>query len=177
MKTFAILAASLACAGAAPLADSETFKLIASAPGTPINARYLTVNNGVFYVGKETNSTCGNIAPVFEGGDAGWLAIFGDGKENQQQAFVDISGAADGAFSYSHPTDGQMNAEQISDKFERTADGDILYDGSNWLACPQAAGEYMIFADKAFDAPRDKCTTLDIQTKKVRTPKVACIFQ
>lgn len=86
MKTFAILAASIAYAGAAPLAtDSETFKLIASAPGTPINARYLTVNNGFFYVGKETNSTCGNIAPIFEGGDAGWLAIFGDGKENQQQ--------------------------------------------------------------------------------------------
>ncbi|OJD40312.1 cell wall protein [Diplodia corticola] len=175
MKTFALIASLAAYAAARPVPeDSTTFKLIATAPGSPIDAHYLTVSGGVFHLGKETSSTCGNIAPVFEGA----LAMYGDGKENQQQTYVDISGAASGALSFASPEVADMTPDQIADKFAQSADGKLTYDGGNWLACPQEVeGQYMVFAEKAYEAPKEKCTAFEIATKKVRTPKVVCVYQ
>lgn len=84
MKTAAIIACALSCIGTA-LAAEEQFKLIASASGSSINGKYLKANGGFFYIGKESNSTCGDVSPVLVGGDAGWLAMYGNGTQNQQQ--------------------------------------------------------------------------------------------
>ncbi|KAL1639399.1 hypothetical protein SLS58_007980 [Diplodia intermedia] len=188
MKTTAILApaALLAAVTASPVpASSTTFKLIATAPGSPIHAHYLTASDGRFYVGRATNSTCGNIAPVFdESADAaaGALAMYGDGKESaQQQAYIDISGAADGALSYvaDADADAALTPEQSADGFARDeARGVVTYEGGDWLACPQGEGEgeYVVFAEKAHGKAGEGCTRFEMATKKVRTPKVVCVY-
>ncbi|GME59768.1 hypothetical protein GTA08_BOTSDO06109 [Neofusicoccum parvum] len=178
MKTTAIFASALACAGGA-LAAEDTFKLIATGSGSSIDGKYLKVNAGFFYIGKETNSTCGDIAPVFEGGNEGWLAMYANGEQNQQQVYADISGATDGLLSYTGPIVEATNPDHVTDQFSRAADGKLSYADSNWLACPQATGEYLVYPEKAYGSPvgKDKCTAFEITTKKVRTPKVVCVYQ
>ncbi|KKY13507.1 hypothetical protein UCDDS831_g08928 [Diplodia seriata] len=135
MKTSAILAtaaaaALLGLATASPVpSSSTTFKLIATAPGSPINARYLTASAGRIYVGRATNSTCGNIAPVFDE-SAGTLPMYGDAKENQQQTYIDISGAADGALSYVVDADAQqdLTPDQSAEGFAKDAQGMLTYE-------------------------------------------------
>ncbi|KAL0264079.1 hypothetical protein SLS55_000023 [Diplodia seriata] len=182
MKTSTILfpAALLAAtATASPVpSSSTTFKLIATAPSSPINARYLTASNGRIYVGRATNSTCGNIAPVFDS-SAGALPMYGDGEESQQQTYIDISGAADGALSYVADADAQqeLTPDQKADGFAKDAQGVLTYEGGNWIACPQGEeGEYAVFAEKAHGEAGEGCTRFEMATKKVRTPKVACVY-
>ncbi|KAK7700076.1 hypothetical protein SLS57_012222 [Botryosphaeria dothidea] len=170
MKTTTIFASTLVFGTA--LAAEEAFKLVASKPGSAINGKYLNVNNGFFYIGKKTNSTCGDIAPVFQSGNEGWLAMYADGKENQQQ------GAADGLLSFTEPVVEVTNLDRVTDQFNRTADGKLEYAGAAWLACPQAEGEYMVYPEKAYSKTvgQDKCTEFEVATKKVRMPKIVCVY-
>ncbi|KAH7045354.1 hypothetical protein B0J12DRAFT_701435 [Macrophomina phaseolina] len=178
MKTAAVFASALAFTGLG-MAAEDTFKLVASKPGSSINGKYLNVNDGFFYIGKETNSTCGNVAPVFQGGNEGWLAFYADGTQNQQQVFVDISGASDGLLAFTGPFVEMANLDHVTDQFNRTADGKLEYAGAAWLACPQTTGEYMVYPEKAYSKPvgKDKCTEFEVTTKKVRTPKIVCVYQ
>lgn len=92
--------------------------------------------------------------------------------------YVDISGAADGLLSFTEPVVEVTNLDRITDQFNRTADGKLEYAGAAWLACPQAEGEYMVYPEKAYSKTvgQDKCTEFEVSTKKVRTPKIVCVY-
>ncbi|EOD44214.1 putative cell wall protein [Neofusicoccum parvum UCRNP2] len=185
MKIAAVLA-SLASAGAAlavpvdpRFPDSGPFKMIVLAYEQPIHYSYVKASGGYFYIGKETNSTCGDVEPVLDGpNSAGALSTYGNGKQNTQQAFLDISGAAGGIFSYIGPLYSSTTPDHVTDKFTRVAGQDIsqlYYEGGDWLACPtQTEGEYLVYADKAYghEVGKDKCIPFEIRTDKVDDPQV-----
>ncbi|OJD33891.1 cell wall protein [Diplodia corticola] len=185
MKTTAVLASTLACAASTLAAPTTTtyYNLVASASGAAFDGQSLKANGGFWYIGKETSSTCGDVAPAVTVGSAGSLAFHGDGKQNQQRGFVDISGAASGLFGYTLP-DKAVSAEQTADKFSLTGSEmdsiKLFFDGaSSWLACPtDVAGQYMVYPEKSYakSVGKDKCTKFEIGATQVETPKEVCIY-
>ncbi|KAL1631895.1 hypothetical protein SLS56_004257 [Neofusicoccum ribis] len=184
MKTVAILTSALACAGSALAAPVESYyNLVASASGQAIDGASLKVNGGWFYIGKESNSTCGDVSPAVTVGASGSLAFHADGRQNQQRGFIDISGAADGLLGFTLP-DQFTSTSQIADKFSlQGSEQDnikLFYDGdSSWLACPSAAAvQYMIYPAKSYgkSVGKDKCLTFEIRSVPATTPATVCVY-
>ncbi|KKY28022.1 putative cell wall protein [Diplodia seriata] len=186
MKVAAVIASALVSAGfSSPVPvdprfpDTGPFKMIVLAYEQPIHYSYVKASGGWFYIGKETNSTCGDVEPVLDGpNSAGALSTYGDGKEDTQQTFLDISGAAGGIFSYIGPLYKSITFDHVTDKFTRVAGPDIsqlYYDGADWLACPtETYGEYIVYAEKAYshEQGKDECIPFEIRTDKVDEPQV-----
>lgn len=94
MKVAAVIASALVSAGlgsAVPVdprfPDTGPFKMIVLAYEQPIHYSYVKASGGFFYIGKETNSTCGDVEPVLDGpNSAGALNTYGDGTQNTQQS-------------------------------------------------------------------------------------------
>ncbi|KAB2571666.1 hypothetical protein DBV05_g9667 [Lasiodiplodia theobromae] len=189
MKVAAVIASALVSAGlgsAVPVdprfPDTGPFKMIVLAYEQPIHYSYVKASGGFFYIGKETNSTCGDVEPVLDGpNSAGALNTYGDGTLDTQQTYIDISGAAGGIFSYLGPLYNSITFDHVTDKFTRVAGPDIsqlYYDGGNWLACPtQTYGEYIVYADKAYghEVGKENCIPFEIRTDKVDEPQ-ACKY-
>ncbi|KKY26973.1 putative cell wall protein [Diplodia seriata] len=184
MKVATLLASALVSAGvssAAPVddrfPDHGPFKMMALAYESPIHYAYVDVSGGFFYIYKDTNSTCGSDEPVLDGpNDSGVLTTYGDGKQNTQEAFINISGAGGGIFSLAPSQDPATVADDVTDRFTRVAGPDIsqlYYDGGNWLACPtETDGQYAVYAEKAYGHEgKDKCIPFEIRTDKVNDPK------
>lgn len=96
MKVSAVVASALVSAGlgsAIPVdprfPDSGPFKMIVLAYEQPIHYDYVKASGGYFYIGKDTNSTCGIEEPILDGpNSAGALSTYGDGKEDTQQSKI-----------------------------------------------------------------------------------------
>ncbi|KAF4545671.1 hypothetical protein BFW01_g7117 [Lasiodiplodia theobromae] len=185
MKFTGLLASGLISAGismAAPVddrfPDSGPFKMMALAYEQPIHYAYVDVSGGFFYIYRDTNSTCGSDEPVLDGpNNRGILTTYGDGKQNTQEAYVNIGGAAGGIFSLAPSQDPATTPDSVTDHFTRVAGPDIsqlYYDGGNWLACPtEIDGQYLVYAEKAWshEEGKDKCIPFEIRTDKVESPK------
>lgn len=100
-------------------------------------------------------------------------------------AFIDISGAAGGIFSYTGPLYNSINPSHVADKFTRVAGPDIsqlYYDGGNWLACPTTddlwPSTWIVYAEKAYghEVGKDKCIPFEIRTDKVDDPEVCTYY-
>ncbi|KAB2572790.1 hypothetical protein BFW01_g3593 [Lasiodiplodia theobromae] len=184
MKTATVFASALACAGSALAAPATTYyNLVASASGQAIDGAALKVSGGWWYLGKATTSTCGDVSPAVTVGSAGALSFHADGKQNQQQGFVDISGAADGLLGYTLP-DQFTSPSQLADKFSMAGSEQdqikLFWDGeSNWLACPtEAAGQYMIYPAKMYGKAvgKDKCLSFEVKVNQVEAPATVCVY-
>ncbi|OJD32062.1 cell wall protein [Diplodia corticola] len=155
------------------------FKMTVLAPDQPaIHYSPVKASGGYFYINKPTNSTCGDVEPILDGptADGGALSTYGDGREDTQQTFLDISGAAGGIFSYLGPLYKALTFDHIADEFSRVAGDDIsqlYYEDAGWLACPTgndpADGVYVVYADKAYGhaVGREECIPFGIRTDAV----------
>ncbi|KAL1630614.1 hypothetical protein SLS54_000485 [Diplodia seriata] len=187
MKTTAVLAPTLACAASTLAAPTTTtyYNLVASASGAAFDGQSLKANGGWWFIGKETSSTCGDVSPAVTATSSGALAFYADGRQNQQRAFVDISGAASGLLGFTLADQTSLNPSQPADKFSLAGSEmdniKLFWDGaSSWLACPtgEADGQYYVYPEAAYSKAvgKDKCTKFEIGVTQVETPKEVCVY-
>ncbi|KAI3393002.1 hypothetical protein diail_4913, partial [Diaporthe ilicicola] len=178
MKTTAVFAAALACASNALAQTVEYYKLVAYAPDETFDGEDLKPLGRYWRIGVQANSSCGDVAPAvaFFGGA---IAVYNDGTSNQQYAYIDFSGTADGlmALTPADSTGGApkdpfsvMGAEQ--DEIYLYYNGADLAD-SQWLACPgETEDEFWVYPEKAYakSMGRDQCTEFRVRAQQVPQP-------
>ncbi|GME31082.1 hypothetical protein GTA08_BOTSDO03874 [Neofusicoccum parvum] len=174
MKTSAVVATILAAAGSS--AAESPFRMLALSKGAAFDGTYLRGSAGRFVLGKQTNTTCGAVAPMFTSSN-NTITTYGDGKQNVQMVSVDITGAVGGMLSYKdYPYN--LTAEDVTDSFSQATSDSIqhlFYNNGTWLACPQQeSGVYSVYADEAYSLTTGKqeCIPFVIATQEVESPQV-----
>ncbi|EOD51798.1 putative alkaline foam protein a precursor protein [Neofusicoccum parvum] len=175
MKIAAIIAsvASLMPIMASAAIDTTPFKMIAVSDNTSINGAVLKATERFFFIGKETNSTCGDVDPVLAMGNInGTLTMYHSPAANYSQtAYIDISGVADGLFAYSPQGYKSVpnNDYPYLNKFSRVADK-LYYEGHGWLACSGTEGEFWVYSESEYGKPeiyKKECIPFDIRIEEV----------
>ncbi|KAF4302698.1 putative alkaline foam protein a precursor protein [Botryosphaeria dothidea] len=154
--------------------DTTPFKMIAVSANASIDGAHLRATERFFFLGRETNSTCGDVDPILAMGDInGTLTMYRSPTANYSQtAYIDISGVSDGLFAYSWPEyfSKPNNDYPYLNQFSR--DGNKLkYEGANWLACGGTESDFWVYSEKEYAKPqeyKDQCIPFEIRTESVK---------
>ncbi|POS72082.1 hypothetical protein DHEL01_v209522 [Diaporthe helianthi] len=185
MKTTAVLAAALASASSAFAQTEQYYNLVASAPGSPIDGQVLKPLDRHWHIGIEASSSCGDVTPAVTVINEA-LAVYNDGRSDQQYAYVDISGAADGLLALTPA--GTPGGAPVGPFALIGAEQDqiyLYYNGaeaadSKWLACPDFSeqGNYWVYPEQAYgkSVGKESCTVFQVNAKAIAKPTESCTF-
>jgi len=104
---------------------------------------------------------------------------------DMSQAYVDISGAADGLLALTPAgTPGGAPAGPFALMGAEQDQIYLYYSGvesadSQWLACPgEAEGDYWVYPEKAYgkEVGKDQCTVFQVNAQQIEQPTESCIF-
>ncbi|CAN8104247.1 unnamed protein product [Discula destructiva] len=180
MKSFAISALLLASSA---VAQNQWYNLVASAPGLDFDAAPLKVNNRYWHIGTVTNSSCGDVTPAVALVD-NVIAFYNDGRSQQQYAFVDISGAADGLLAFTPPFVSGSGPQRFDILGASEDEMYLYYDNAVttddlFLACEDVVpGEYWIYPENAYgkSVGQDKCIEFQIKAVEIEKPTESCTY-